>query len=238
MPILYITMRAGLIYKSIINKVRNMLKQNMLKLGTDESGKGDYFGYLVVAGVIVDENKELLLKALRVRDSKLLSEKQIFFLSAKIKKLCKYNIVKISPEKYNELYDKMKNLNKLLAWAHARVIENLLEKYNVDVVISDQFGDKKFLEHALMKKGKKVKLIQKIRAESEISVAAASILARAEFLLTLRKLSKQYFNNPNYLEKGADVENLAKKIVEKHGLQILDKIAKRHFRITKKILKS
>jgi len=203
------------------------------KIGTDEAGKGDYFGYLVVAGVVVDKNKEKLLNALGIRDSKLLSEKQIFFLSFKIKQLCKYNIVKISPKKYNELYDKFRNLNRLLAWAHARVIENLLEKSECDLIVSDQFGDKSFLKNALMKKAKRIKLIQKPNAEKDLAVAAASILARAEFLLSLKRLSKKYSIK---LPKGSKPED-AVKIVKKKGEAILDEIAKKHFRVTKKIVK-
>ena len=199
-------------------------------IGTDESGKGDYFGYLVAAAVITDKNKNRLLRELKVRDSKKLTEKQIFFLSDKIEKLCKHNIVKISPEKYNNLYKKMDNLNKILAWCHARVIENLLSKNkNVECVISDQFGDKKYLKNALMKRGRKIKLIQKTKAESDLAVAAASVLARKHFILTLKHLSKKAGMK---LPKGAThVKNTAKKLKRKD----LRKFAKVHFKITEQL---
>ena len=203
-------------------------------IGIDEAGKGDYFGYLVVAGVLVDDEKAAKLKALGVKDSKLLSDLAVSKLAPMIKKVCKHDIVKISPEKYNVLYKKFKSLNKLLAWGHARAIENLLEKNQVDLVVTDKFGDESFLKKTLFAHGKKAKIEQKVRAESDPAVAAASILARAEFLKTLRKLSLEV---GHVLPKGAThVEETAKLLVGKDGEQILDFIAKRHFKTTKRVL--
>ena len=203
-------------------------------IGVDEAGKGDYFGYLVVAGVVVDENVEKRLKALGVKDSKMLRDPSVLKLSTSIRKVCKYDIVKISPEKYNQLQKKFKNLNKLLAWGHAQVIENLLQKNDVDYVITDKFGDEKYLKDALKEKGKKIKIVQKIKAESDIAVAAASILARAEFLRTLKTLSMEVGYS---LPKGAThVEEAAKELVKKYDETVLDFVAKKHFKTTKKVL--
>ncbi len=205
-------------------------------IGVDESGKGDYFGYLVIAGVLVDDETEKKLRALGVKDSKKLLDFSALKLATQIKKICKYDVVKISPEKYNQLYKKFgpKGLNKLLAWGHARVIENLLGKNHCDYVITDKFGEERFLKDALMENGKKAKIIQMIRAESDIAVAAASILARAEFLKTLKKLSLEVDYK---LPKGAThVEDAAKIMIERHGEEILTMIAKMHFKITKRIL--
>src|SRR3972149_887344 len=162
-------------------------------IGTDESGKGDYFGPLVIAGVFCNLELEKELKALNVRDSKVVSDNQVKQMAEKIRQICLHNLVVIGPEKYNQLYEKIKNLNKLLAWGHARVIENLLDSLpsKVDLVISDKFGDEKFVERALMEKGKKIRLEQRIKAEEDVAVAAASILARAEFLTRLRRLSSE-----------------------------------------------
>src|SRR3990170_3074878 len=111
---------------------------NKTRIGTDESGKGDYFGPLVIAGVSCNLELEEKLKALNVRDSKVVSDNQVKVIAEKIKQISPFNLVVIGPEKYNQLYDKMKNLNKLLAWGHARVIENLLNSSTtkVDHVIS------------------------------------------------------------------------------------------------------
>jgi len=111
------------------------------KIGVDESGKGDYFGYLIVVAIYTDENTEKKLKEIGVKDSKKLSDVKIKKIAPQIKKICKYEIIKISPEKYNSLYRKFRNLNKLLAWAHARAIENMLKRRKANIVISDKFSN-------------------------------------------------------------------------------------------------
>lgn len=207
----------------------------MPHIGVDESGKGDYFGYLVVAAALVDSETEKKLRELKVRDSKALLDSAAVKLSSKIKKICSYDIVRISPEKYNSLYKKFGNLNRLLAWAHARSIENLLSRAAADYVISDKFADEELLKKALLDKGKTVEIRQIVRAESDMAVAAASILARAEFLRTLRVLSRE----AGYaLPKGAThVDEAAGFILKNYGEEGLSKLAKMHFRITKRLLK-
>lgn len=204
-------------------------------IGTDESGKGDYFGPLVVAGVFVNEETKQKLIELGVKDSKKISDARIGELAVKIKSTCKYSIVQIGPEKYNELYNKIENLNKLLAWGHARAIENILEDTNCENALTDQFGDEKFVLDALLKKGKKIKLVQRPRAEEDVGVAAASILARDEFLRRLHKLSQYHRLN---LPKGASQQVViaAREIIKKNGEEELKKIAKLHFKTTKDAL--
>ena len=207
----------------------------MGRIGVDEAGKGDYFGYLVVAAVCVDEKSEAFLRRIGVKDSKMLSDLAVKEMAPKIKKVCRHEIVKISPERYNVIYKKFKSLNKLLAWGHARAIENLLGKVQCDTVITDKFADEKILKESLFEKGRKAKVIQKINGESDIAVAAASILARNEFLVTLRMLGREI---GFVLPKGAThVEDTARQIVEKHGEEILKMIAKLHFKTTKRVLK-
>lgn len=205
-------------------------------IGTDEAGKGDYFGYLVIAGVLIKDNITNNLLKLGIQDSKNLSDTSIQDLAKKIKKLCIYSIVSISPQKYNELLSKMKNLNRLLAWGHARVIENILNKEDCQYAISDQFGDEKYILEALMKKGKKLKLEQKPHAESDIGVASASILARDEFIKRLDELSRKY----NILfPKGVsnEVIKTGKEFIQKYGKDKLSDVAKIHFKTTNEIIK-
>ena len=143
-----------------------------------ESGKGDFFGPLVTAGVIVDPDAVDLLKALGVDDSKKITDKKIPGMAEEIRKICygKYKVLQINPAKYNELYGKMKNLNVLLAWTHAAVIEDLREKQDVKLAIANKFGDEKYINDKLKTKGKGIHLIQVPKAEQNIAVAAASVL--------------------------------------------------------------
>ena len=204
-------------------------------IGIDESGKGDYFGPLVVAGVYVTPDQEAQLRALGVRDSKTCSDKRAHTLAAHIRTLCPTTLVAIGPERYNSLYASLKNLNTLLAWGHARAIENLLETVRCERVIADQFGNARFLNNALMQRGRTVELIQKPRAEQEIAVAAASLVARAAFLRRLQDLSDR-FAIP--LPKGASpqVITAGKAVVEQYGPDGLGQVAKLHFRTTQKVL--
>lgn len=207
----------------------------MNRIGTDESGKGDFFGPLVIAGVFVEEEKEKFLQDLKVRDSKNISDSVIEVLDKEIKENCPYSVVAIGPEKYNQLYQTIKNLNRLLAWGHSRCIENLLEKVDCQRAIADQFGDEKYIQKALMEKGKKIILEQRTRAESDLAVASASILARAEFIRRLDRLSQAY---QIQLPKGAgeEVVKTGKLLVEKYGQDILTKVAKIHFKTARQIL--
>ncbi|MED3962832.1 ribonuclease HIII [Niallia taxi] len=198
-------------------------------IGTDESGKGDFFGPLVIAGVYVNKTNAQMLQELGVMDSKKISDRQIAELAPKIKSICPYTVVAIGNEKYNDLYIKIKNLNKLLAWGHARAIENLLGTNDYKYVLSDKFGDEGLIKKALLDKGKSVTLYQRPKAEEFISVAAASIIARNEFVNRLEKLSNKYKIN---LPKGAsnNTISVAKEFVSKYGKEELEYVAKLHFK--------
>lgn len=204
-------------------------------IGTDESGKGDYFGPLVVAGVFVPDKQEKVLKELGVKDCKRFSDNRAREMADLIKRGYKHSVVAIGPEKYNELYGKLRNLNRILAWAHARAIENILEEVACDHAVTDQFGDRLYVEKALMKMGKHIELVQRPKAEEDMAVAAASILARAEFLKRLYFLSKEIGVD---LPKGSSplAEEAGARLVQKHGAGVLDKVAKKHFKLTPRIL--
>jgi len=204
-------------------------------IGTDESGKGDYFGPIVIAGVFVPEGQEAVLSEFGVKDSKRTSDNRARELAEVIKRGYTHSIVSIGPERYNELYSNLRNLNRILAWGHSRAIENILEKVDCCLAITDQFGDKAFVLNALMKKGKRIELIQKPKAEEDMAVAAASLLARAEFLKRLYFLSQDVGVE---LPKGAStlVEEAGVRLVKLQGPQILEKVAKMHFKTTARIL--
>lgn len=205
------------------------------RIGMDESGKGDYFGPLVIAAVFVDATTESELRLMEVRDSKKISDGRILELAPDIRTICPHSVVAIGPQRYNELYRKIKNLNRLLAWGHARALENLLERVDCELAIADQFGDERLILNALQEKGKRIRLEQRPKAESDLAVAAASIVARAEFLLRLKRLSDEVGTT---LPKGASpaVELAARMIVNKHGQERLGSVAKLHFKTTQVVL--
>lgn len=201
-------------------------------IGVDESGKGDYFGPLVIAACFV--GPEHLAELEGVKDSKKLTDKAATQLAAQIRKTCPHSIVAIGPAKYNELYERGRNLNKLLAWGHCQAISNLLENQASTHAISDQFADPSYLRWMLEKKGVHIELISMPKAESDIAVAAASILARAEFLRRLKALGEDVGCE---LPKGAtNVIPTGKKLVAQHGQGVLQRVAKLHFKTTGQVL--
>jgi len=208
------------------------------RIGVDESGKGDFFGPLCVAGVYINESVIAAWKGAGIKDSKNISgDRRIAELAKLIRETpgCLHSVVPIGNEAYNRLYAKMRSVNTLLGWGHARVIENLMaisHRMNPPPVraISDQFAhDKGVISKALMKLGRGIELVQRHKAEEDLAVAAASILARNEFVTRLREMGREY---EMVFPKGASaaVDAAAKEFVAKRGAENLGKVAKMHFR--------
>jgi len=208
-------------------------------MGIDESGKGDFFGPLVIAAAYVDASIVESFRSMNVRDSKTItSDKVAEDMADKIIAILgkRYAIVNIGPTAYNRMYGKMKNVNTLLAWGHARAIENLLEFVpDCPRALSDQFGPTHRIENALMKKGQGIKLEQRPKAESDPAVAAASILARAGFLRAIRQMGKKYGVT---IPKGAfaQTQQVAVDLINQHGPTVLLDTCKGHFRTTDEVL--
>jgi ribonuclease HIII len=206
--------------------------------GIDESGKGDFFGPLVIAGAYVDADIARTLKDAGIQDSKNIgSDKRIRELAAIIRRTrTPQTVIMIGPEKYNQLFAKFRNLNRLLAWGHARAIENLCElQPDCPRALSDKFADEKLIQRALIDKGKSLKLEQRTKAESDYAVAAASILAREKFIDWLQKTGDTLGLT---LPRGASaqVKTIARKLVDAKGPDILGTVAKTHFKTATEVL--
>jgi ribonuclease HIII len=208
-------------------------------MGVDESGKGDFFGPLVIAAAYVDAALVERFRELNVRDSKTITSDRVAEdLADKIRDVLghRFATVTIGPSAYNKMYGKMRNVNMLLAWGHARAIENLLDKVpDCPRALSDQFGPAHRIEKALMEKGKKIKLDQRPKAESDPAVAAASILARAGFLRAIRDLGAKFGVK---IPKGASAQtqNIATELIRAHGPEVLMETCKGHFRTADEVL--
>lgn len=198
-------------------------------IGVDESGKGDFFGPLVIGAFICRDDQYDRLLALGVKDGKLLSEKRIIEIDNRLRQDFEHSLVVIGPEKYNQLYNKIRNLNKLLAWGHAQAIDNITAKVSAERAISDKFGKPELIEQELAKKGNSISLTQIVRGERILQVAAASIIARAAFLRAMDYLSEQYqFKLPR--GAAAAVDKAGRQLVARHGIEVLQKVSKIHFK--------
>jgi ribonuclease HIII len=205
--------------------------------GTDEAGKGDYFGALVVAGVGLRRADLEILYTLGVDDSKAVPDGRIPEIEQGIRGVCMTEVLMIGPEKYNALYAKIGNLNRLLAWAHGKVIENLLARATdpaIEWVLIDRFASDHVIERSLGPLGRAARIDQWPKAESDPAVAAASVLARGAYLRSLKSLSKRFGVE---LRGGAGGPTLAsgRQFVATHGAAALQQVGKLHFATTQQI---
>jgi len=205
-------------------------------IGVDESGKGDFFGPLVISGVYTDGAITRQLMDAGIQDSKAIkSDARIRALAAVIKETpgIAWEVVCVTPRRYNELYAKFANLNRLLAWGHAKIIEVMLEKRPAcPRALSDQFANPRELERALQERGRAIVLEQRTKAESDIAVAAASILARERFIDWLRDTGRELGVK---LPRGAsrEVQDLTTHLRRERGEDFLRDVGKTHFRFAK-----
>ncbi|MCF7787859.1 MAG: ribonuclease HIII [Prosthecobacter sp.] len=208
-------------------------------IGVDESGKGDFFGPLVIAGVYVDGDVTRRLRDVGAVDSKRISsDARIYQIAADIRSIpgLAWEVISIHPERYNELYTKFGNLNRLLAWGHARIIENLLERVpGCQRAISDQFANPAVLQRAMQTRGREIELVQRTKAESDPAVAAASILAREGFVGWLKSQGQKFgMDFPKGVSEG--VKQTAVNLVEQHSSNVLPTLCKMHFRTSSEVL--
>ena len=205
--------------------------------GSDESGKGDYFGPLVVCCAYTDEHLSEAMIKLGVKDCKQMSDKAVLTVGGELRKLLgpsRYSLVKLGPAAYNRLYAKMQNINRMLAWAHGTAIEELLTKNPAcKRVVVDQFAPTETtILRALKPLGKASKIEQRHKAESDIAVAAASVIAREEFIREILKMGEK-------IPMGSSdpkVRELAETMVKAEGPVWLMNHCKVHFQTTDKVL--
>ncbi len=201
---------------------------NKLRAGIDESGKGDVFGPLVIGGAVISKKDEQFLLSNKIRDSKKISDNVITKLAKLIKERLTYDIVIIGPEKYNKLYEKMGNINKILGWGHATTIKNLYAKKHFDFAISDKFSKKERINVAIPG----VEFYEFEKGERDLAVSCASILARDGFLQYMGNLEKKFGLN---FPKGANygIDEAIGTFIEKYSYDDLNLVAKLHFKTIK-----
>ena len=222
--------------------------------GSDESGKGDYFGPLVVCCAFTDEKLSEEMQKLGVKDCKQMTDKAVLAVGAALRNLLGptgFAVVKLGPAAYNRLYAKMRNINRMLAWAHGTAIEELLEKRpGCDRVVVDQFAPTETtILRALKERGKKAKVEQRHKAESDIAVAAASVIARELFIRDVQKMGEELFGAEGHFGASSEAQDkvpmgssdprvraLAEEMVRKNGPTWLMNHCKAHFQTTDKVL--
>jgi ribonuclease HIII len=207
-------------------------------IGSDESGKGDYFGPLVTCAVRVERSQVPLLDELGAADCKQMSDAQVLEAAPILAAAVPHAKVVISPPRYNALYRDMgENLNRLLAWSHARAIEDVETAHpGAQLLLVDQFGPSHRVLGALMERGAKIPLMQRTKAEDDPAVAVASVLARASFLHSLRRLGRE-IGVPLAKGAGGPVIAAGRRLIAEKGVDALGEVAKLHFKTTETLRK-
>jgi ribonuclease HIII len=203
------------------------------RIGGDESGKGDYFGPLVVAAFHLDAATAEQLRDAGIADSKRLSDSAILKLAGVLDKTGRGEVLRLMPSDYNPAWRKSRNLNVLLAGLHGRCVSALIKRVGPPgCVVIDQFArDSRHLSAALPAN---TRLVTETRGERDLAVAAASILARAAFVEGLRELEHEYGMSfpPG---AGPPVLKAARAFVRACGADELARVAKLHFKTTEQL---
>lgn len=234
----------------LLPKMKKILAENSMNhnpkfhswkrwIGSDESGKGDFFGPLVVCAFFCTNMMESYLREIGATDSKNLKDKQISIIAEKI--IAKYprnfKVLILNPKKYNEVYlkfrDQNKKLNELMAWMHSRMILDLRKNFEVDGILIDKFTSDYVIKSAI-KDMKKENIMLRTKAESDIAVASASIIARYYFVKRMAELEEK-FNLK--LSKGASniVIDQSREFIKKYSKEQMNEIAKLHFKTYQKV---
>ncbi len=221
----------------ILNFVMEDKSGSKFYIGTDETGKGEWYGPLVVVGTLLSSEQIKELRKIGVKDSKLLSADQITLISEKLLQMKIERCSRILlPETYNRLFKEFslegKNGNDMLAWAHSEVVKDLIDKANTDKieVIIDKFDFTKMDSRLSSKERERkvdqsrIRVIQMEKGEREIPVATASIIAKHIFEDEVKKMSEKY---------KIDLKAVTP---EKVPRDLLPSVAKTNFKNIKKLL--
>jgi len=222
--------------RPIVDKTPSSTKRQ-LWIGVDESGKGDLFGPLVIAGVVLTPDSEIVVAKHGVKDSKSLSDSRILDLSAVIRKFCEHEVIALLPPEYNHAYSEHnRNLNNLLAWGHAEIISRLHERTQAAVAVSDQFADESLVLRELKERNVTINLEQRPRAEDDLAVASASVLARAEFIKAIQEYTVKSGIEIPRGSSSPQVKQVANRIYSRWGEKGLKRICKMHFKTIKEMI--
>ena len=213
---------------------------NITSIGSDEVGTGDYFGPVVVCAAYVNIEDIKFLEELKVKDSKQITDDYIRKIAPTIAKKIDYELLALSNKEYNEKYKTIKNINKIKARMHNKVLYTLHQRHSdCNKIIIDEFAkENSYFNYLKEVTNVERNLIFTPKAENKnMAVATAAILARFTFLEIMDKLSDKY-HEPLLKGASSEVDKQAERLIEKYGKEVLENIAKLHFINTERILKT
>ena len=159
-------------------------------LGIDEAGRGPVIGPMVMCGYLVEEERVHELKALGVKDSKLLSPEKREELFPKIKAIARDMVVLSIPAKEIDRLRTETNLNKLEIERMRQMI--MLLRPDVAKIDAPEANTVKF--HGKVARGiSNTKIVAENFADKRhVEVGAASIIAKVHRDREISKLHGKY----------------------------------------------
>jgi ribonuclease HII len=192
----------------------------MLVAGVDDAGRGAVIGPLVIAGVLVKEEDLPRLKALGVRDSKLLSPHRREVLATEIRKIVqKYAVLKLQPEEIDVVVKSGRKLHKL-NWLEAQTMARVIETLRPDRVYVDASDvlEERFKQHILECMSFRVDIISEHKADRNyVAVSAASIIAKVERDREVAELARVHGYFGSGYPSDQRTMDFLKQLVEKTG---------------------
>ena len=220
-----------LLQKHLIKKKLEDPAEILPSIGSDEAGKGDLFGPLIVAAVYVGSHELAFLEEINVKDSKAMSKNSIVRVAKTISRICPHAIEITSP---SELSNGSCNMNEVLSRMHFKCIKNVAKQKESLAIVYDDFGSKT-LKKMIKSRFPEASVLGFRKAERNMAVAAASVLARAEFLSKIKALEVKY-GISIALGAGPKAIKSAEVFLEKYGAEELGKVAKIHFSNLKRLI--
>ncbi len=199
--------------------------------GSDEAGKGEWYGSLVVAAVAISPDTAQEMRLAGVRDSKTLDPRRREVLAGRVREMASaYEVLAIDVADYNNRYAALRieggSLNHLLAWAHAKVLRAVLSTAPEEPwrVVVDRFDERKTEQALSWIDRSRVEVFQLEGAEArEPAVAAASILAKDTFDRSVASLEERY----GVSLRGSQPKDVPPQVVRKVGKHHFANVAAR-----------
>ena len=221
----------NLIMRIISGNLNNLYQKFDLVIGSDEVGKGEWYGPLITVATCLKKEDIINFQNIGIRDSKDLSKIQIISLfneSNKIK--FQRHSVTINPSRLNELWKEFtqnnQNYNDLIAWEHQRAIFDLLKKIDTSkkiLIIIDKFDVNKVdLRLKNLQKKTNIKIIQISKGERHIPVALSSIIAKKMWYEKIEEINTMY----NISLPKSSVDEIEPRIVQQIGKLFFENVRK------------
>lgn len=214
------------------------LSEADLIVGCDEAGKGEFFGPLVLAACYIPIEMRDEIVGLGVDDSKKLTDDKIITIVEKLQEKVLFELNIVNPGRLNQRWRKIKNISEIMAQEYAVIIKKVSNEIGdfkkQGAIVVDRFTkissrmEKSLDEVGISMGGDGVKCVQIPNGERYLSVAVASVLARAKYLEVMNDYELEY--ERKFPRGYSGVVEFSEKFIEDFGSEVFQSVAKTFFK--------